>query len=76
MKFFLNFTDDATLTGFLQVTIPVSTVQLAYRQRRCVVIWSHLRILREKRPRTGGDSLVPFVKLCLTESFKMTLEVI
>ncbi len=46
----INFIDDVTLPRLCkwQFLCQMCSVQLAYRQTRCVVIWSHLRILRER----------------------------
>ncbi len=57
--------------SIVQVIIPVPTVQLAYRQ---IDVWWFEVICaywERERARESGDSLTPFVKFCLTETFQI-----
>ncbi len=65
----IYFSDDTTLPRLCKwkFLCQLWSVQLAYRQTWCVVIWSHLCILRVREiEREHGDSHTPFVTLCFT----------
>ncbi len=72
----MQFISDDATASIVQVTIPVNCAAFSSLIDRRDVWWFKTICTFWERECVRGDSLTPFMKLYLTETFQITLEVI